>query len=373
MDDPPIRRVEARCYRYPLATPVVTSFGRMLDRPMVLVRIEDEAGTIGWGEAWCNFPSVGAEHRARLVGEILAPMLVGAALGPPGGALRRLTEATAVLALQAGEPGPIAQAIAALDIAHWDLAARRAGTPLWRLLGGGDPTIRVYASGINPSGARETAARARAQGHRAFKLKVGFAPDQDLANLAGLREEIGDLMLAADANQAWSVETAARRIADFAPFGLAWLEEPVRADTPWARWRPLLVAGGPPLAGGENLAGEAAFEAAVAAGILGVIQPDIAKWGGLSLCARVARTARAAGRRVCPHYLGGGIGLLASAHLLAGLGGDGLLEIDVNDNGLRDLCCGPVRSVVDGTVTLGEAPGLGLDPDLGALDAWRTL
>ena len=52
-----IRSVQAFCYRYPLTTPVVTSFGRMNDRPALFVRIEDEDGEHGWGEVWCNFPA----------------------------------------------------------------------------------------------------------------------------------------------------------------------------------------------------------------------------------------------------------------------------------------------------------------------------
>src|SRR3546814_2737114 len=69
------------------------------------------------------------------------------------------------------------------------------------------------------------------------------------------------------------------------------------------------------LAGGENLRGETAFGAAIDAGDLSLIQPDVAKWGGVSGCLAVARRALAAGRVYCPHYLGGGIGLAASAHL----------------------------------------------------------
>ena len=68
-----VRTIQAFCYRYPLSTPVVTSFGRMLNRPAVFVRAEDEDGVVGWGEVWSNFPSTGAEHRARLVNEVLAP------------------------------------------------------------------------------------------------------------------------------------------------------------------------------------------------------------------------------------------------------------------------------------------------------------
>ena len=94
-----IRRVQAFCYRYPLSTPVVTSFGRMLNRPAVFVRVEDEDGQVGWGEVWANFPSTGAEHRARLVNEVLAPTLSGFAANEPSDVFDTLTKGTSVLAL----------------------------------------------------------------------------------------------------------------------------------------------------------------------------------------------------------------------------------------------------------------------------------
>jgi hypothetical protein len=80
--------------------------------------------------------------------------------------------------------------------------------PLWQLLGGQSRKINVYASGINPGGAAQTAEAALVRGHRALKLKVGFGIEADLANLAALRAIVGAGMLAADANQGW---TAARR------------------------------------------------------------------------------------------------------------------------------------------------------------------
>ncbi len=169
-----IRSVQAFCYRYPLSSPVVTSFGRMLDRPAVFVRVEDEDGQIGWGEVWANFPSTGAEHRARLVNEVLAPLISGLAVTHPVDAFDTLTQATSVLALQCGEPGPFAQAISGIDLAVWDLYARRRQLPLWKLLGGNGCNIPVYASGINPAGSRQMAEAAIGRGHRALKLKVGF-------------------------------------------------------------------------------------------------------------------------------------------------------------------------------------------------------
>jgi L-alanine-DL-glutamate epimerase-like enolase superfamily enzyme len=368
-----IRSIEAFCYRYPLATPVVTSFGKMLNRPAVFVRAVDEDGVEGWGEAWSNFPAPGAEHRARLVNDVLAPGLVERRFDGPAQAFEALTEGTEVLALQCGEPGPFAQGIAGIDLALWDLAARRQRLPLWRLLGGQSRKIKVYASGINPGGAAQMAEAALKRGHRALKLKVGFGTETDLANLTALRAIVGAGMLATDANQGWSVDQALEVLPRLAEFDLRWLEEPIRADRPREEWRRLRASAKMPIAAGENISSAAGFREVLAEEVLGVVQPDIAKWGGLSVCAGLARDVLKSGKTFCPHYLGGGIGLLASAHLLAGIGGDGWLEVDANDNPLRDLFCGPVETVREGTVLLSDEPGLGIVPDLSTIACYRSV
>ena len=122
-----IRRIEALVYRYRLDQPVRTSFGTMQDRPCLLVRLEDRHGLHGFGEVWCNWPACGAEHRAALLVEDLAEIVLDMAFGDPMALFERLTESTAVKVLQTGEPGPYAEAIAGLDIAAWDLWARMAG------------------------------------------------------------------------------------------------------------------------------------------------------------------------------------------------------------------------------------------------------
>jgi len=360
-------RVEALVYRAPVETPVQTSFGLMRDRPAVLVRVVDADGAEGWGEIWCNFPTVGAEHRARLVESVFAPLLSGRTFASPEAAFLELTQLTEVLAIQAAEPGPIAQCVAGIDIALWDLHARRLGQPLWKLLGGTSPAIEVYASGLNPTAPERLAAEKLSQGYRAFKLKVGFGKERDAANLRALRAVIGDLPLMVDANQAWNLDTASGMAAALEEFRLAWLEEPLRADRPWSEWRQLAAVTAIPLAAGENLASLEAFDAALESHALGVVQPDLAKWGGFSGCANAARAILARGVRYCPHFLGAGVGLLASAHLLAAVGGGGMLEIDANPNPLRTLTCGSLAQTSAGTATLSDTPGLGPAPDLQAL------
>ncbi|MCX7274523.1 MAG: hypothetical protein NTV19_15370 [Burkholderiales bacterium] len=83
----------------------------------------------------------------------------------------------------------------------------------------------------------------------------------------------------------------------------------------------------------------------------------------------MGRYLRQAGLRYCPHWLGGGIGLLASAHLLAAVGGEGLLEVDANPNPLRTLLAPRLSTVIDGVVQLGNDPGIGVEPDLAQLAA----
>ena len=362
-------RIEAHVFRWPVRKPVVTSFGIMRDRPALLVRVESVEGASGWGEVWCNFPACGAEHRARLIETVIAPLVCGRTFDTPADAYRSLSASTAVLAIQSGGLGPISQVVAGVDLALWDLVARRAGRPLWKVLGGRQGTVKVYASGINPDRPQDVVAAKYAEGYRAFKLKVGFAEERDLANIEATRSIFGrSISLMLDANQAWDTEVALRMVALLEEASVDWLEEPLRADSPPAEWRRLARATRIPLAAGENLIGDVAFEGMIGSGALRVVQPDIAKWGGISGCMPVIERIHAAGLTYCPHFLGAGIGLLASAHLLAARGAaGGMLEIDANENPLRTVLSPRLDHVREGLAELGDEPGLGIEPDLGRL------
>lgn len=360
--------------RAAISEPVRTAFGTMRDRPALIVRAEDTDGTIGWGEVWCNFPSCGAEHRARLIETEIEPLLVGRAIDNPAETFVWLSSALRLLVLQTAEVGPIAQAIAGVDIALWDIAAKRAGQPLWKFLGGQSGTVPTYASGIGPDRPADLVLRQRDRGFTAFKLKIGFGEERDFANLHAVRAALGaDVTIMADANQAWQAPDASRLAERCGEFGLAWLEEPIPADSPIAEWRALACAVRTPLAAGENLRELSQFEIAATSGAFGILQPDIAKWGGFSGCLGVARTIQDAGVTYCPHWLGGGLGLVASAHLLAAVGGPGLLEVDSNDNPLREGLANPFPVLLaDGRYDLGEAPGLGVEPDPACLASYGS-
>jgi D-galactarolactone cycloisomerase len=369
-----ITRVEIACFRHRLAIPLKTVFGVVESRPALIVRIEDAEGAEGFGEIWCNFPQPGAEYRARLAAAVFPEALACVETGDFTAGWPTVRSRLHRLALQAGEPGPADQIASGIDIALHDLAARRAGVPLAVHLGGTRRALPVYASGIDSRDAPAMMAEARAGGYRAFKLRIGFGRASDQASvLAGAAALKPGEILMADANQAWDVDEACRMAEMLSDIQLAWLEEPLPVDRPGAEWRRVAAASRAPLAGGENMRSEGEFHAAIAGPALGVIQPDICKWGGLTACLDVARTTIAAGKRYCPHYLGGGIGLAASAHLLSAVGGDGLLEVDVNDNALREAFAGPLLPLRNGMVELSDAPGLGYRPDMAGAGAMRVL
>lgn len=355
--------------RVPLADPLPTSFGLMDARTTLLVRLEDGDGVVGWGEVWCNFPTFGAEHRAMLVERIVAPMLAAdGGVVQPGTFAADLERRLEALALQTGEFGPLAQVLGGLDMAVWDIAGRRTELPLHNLLGAPDATsVPAYASGINPTDPGATVRAAREAGYRAFKLKVGFGRERDLANAAAVAGALGEGdVFMVDANQRWGRDEALAMAREFATMGAEWLEEPLPANAAHDDWR-AVAAGGIALAAGENVRGLDAFEAALATGWLGVAQPDAGKWGGLSGGLSVAAAARAGGKRFCPHHLGGAVGLVAAAHLLAAAGGDGLLEVDFNDNPLRTALVGPLPALADGRWALPSGTGLGVVPQVQAM------
>ena len=370
-----LTRIDVSAYRVPIEQPVATSFGVMTNRPAVFVRVEDRDGAFGFGEVFANWPAAGAEHRVRLVADDFAYLLVGVQFDGPTALFETLTKQTHIRALQCGEWGPFRQVIAGLDTGYRDLLARKAGVPLAQALNAdAGQSVPCYASGIAIAQAGPQIAQSRRLGFDAFKVKVGFNLDTDCTGLDRLVPTLdANEMLFADANQAWDLQTAQDFTDRVSHLPLGWLEEPLPADAPLQEWEALAQSTRIPLAGGENITGIDDFAQASTADIFRVLQPDVAKWGGITGCWAVAQSIRKANKRYCPHFLGGGIGLIASAHLLAAAGGDGLLEVDVNPNPLRDafdLWGGaPSRA----RLTIPDAPGLGITALPDDIDPYLTM
>jgi len=367
-----IERIHIDVFRAPVKNPVVASFGSIPSRGLAMLRIEDGDGVIGWGDIWGNFPTITTEYRAKLAAFVLPDLLLGKIVDDVPGFYRSMVDSLHVLAVQADEPGPVAAVLAGADQALWDLAARRANLPLRKLL---NPAARdripAYASGLNPGDGPDVVVDQRRRGHRNFKQKIGFGEDIDQGNVRRIADGLAPSeRLFVDANQRWTLEQATHAADWLAEAGVGWFEEPMPADTPDDQWRKLKAASRVPLAGAENLRGMDSIDRAL--GWLEFIQPDVGKWGGVTDCFAIAEKAIAAGKTYCPHWLGGGIGLLHSAQLLAAAGGDGLLEMDVNENPLRDHVLAGALSVDDGFVDLPSESGIGMEPDLAGLEHWRV-
>jgi len=366
-----VRSIEPVPLGMPLGRSIGTPITPISSVVNLLLVVQDDDGIEGWGEVWCNFPRFGIHHRARLLSEVFAPALVGRSFASPGDAWLRMQALSDPLRLQSGENGPIAAVIAGIDIALWDIAAKKAGAPLWRMLGGRSPRVPVYASLGRADEPGPTVERCLREGFRAFKLRSAGSVGDHLAAVRPIRRLVGnDCELMLDLNASWDAQAAIATVGELAGERLSWLEEPIPVDAPPETWGRLADAAPMPLAGGENMVTRAMFDAALATRALGVLQPDITKWGGFSGTLPLARRIVADGRRFCPHMFSGAPGVLASAHLLAASNSpQGILELPVGHNPARDVML--ARRVTGGALMLGESPGLGLDTDIATLAPFR--
>jgi L-alanine-DL-glutamate epimerase-like enolase superfamily enzyme len=205
-----------------------------------------------------------------------------------------------------GRGGPVMLALSALDIALWDLKARRAGAPLWRLLGGFDPRVPCYAGGIDLDLPLDALLQQTddnlGKGFRAIKMKVG-RPDLaiDVARVQAMRQHLGDgFPLMADANMKWTIEEAIRAARRLQAFDLVWLEEPIIPDDVAGHAR-ILASGGVPIAAGENLRTLWEFKNYITAGAVSYPEPDVTNCGGVTSFMKIARLAEAFNLPVTSH------------------------------------------------------------------------
>ncbi|WP_118135032.1 mandelate racemase/muconate lactonizing enzyme family protein [Oceanicella sp. SM1341] len=281
-----------------------------------------------------------------------------------------------------------------LDLALWDLAGKVTGEPVWRMLGGRAERVRLYASSgvLRDAGAMAAQAeRYLAEGFTAMKVRFTSSAGgrggwrDDLAALEAIRARTGDrLALMVDCNQGWrmpwdtsapwTMKDALEVARALEPLGIYWMEEPLhRGDR---RGMAELRAASPlRIAGGEMTRELHEFRDLIGERCLDVLQPDVALVGGITGLRRVAIMAREAGLTFTPHSWTNGAGVLANAHLAAGLGEVPFLEwpYDPPEWSLarRDYPLAAPLQAWDGWLQLSDAPGLGLVPDEERLAALR--
>lgn len=359
-----ITSVEAGHYRIPLDVALSDStHGVMTAFELVTVRLRDADGAEGMGYTYTTGRN-GAAVFATLSGDFAQLVL-----GLDADRIEHLWNHVWWALHYGGRGGAAVLALSAVDIALWDLKARRAGLPLWKLLGGHDPDVPCYAGGIDldldVDALLEQTEGNLARGFRAIKMKVGRARmSEDVAKVAAMRRHLGDgFPLMADANMKWSVDEAIRRARAFQPYDLTWLEEPIIPDDVAGHVR-IMREGGLPVATGENFRTLWEFKQMIAAGGVSQPEPDVTNCGGVTVFMKVAHLAEAFNLPVTSHGAHD-----VTVHLLAACPNRSYLE--AHGFGLDRYLANPLV-LREGCALAPDRPGHGIAFDWQALERLRA-
>lgn len=353
-----IRRVEGRAvaavgpdfaYTAALPPPHTTT---------TIVRIIDDEGKEGYGGF--DADSIGGFETGSLdrVREA-APSLLGAEVW----ARVESAEAWSESGTSALPPG----ALSVLDIARWDLAAGRAGLPLWQFLGGADRDLPAYASlAFEAESSRylETVAQARAEHFTAVKIHVGGEPAADVALCAAVRDSHRDLTILVDAEGIYD-RRGARYVAEaLGELDCRWLEAPL-PDHDLTGYRELRARSRVPiLPAGEGVWDLRGFGAALAAGApWDAIRTDVTFAGGITFATRLSGLARAFSMDVELVSYGHGLVQAANLHAMQGLGGASFFELAYPSEPWNLGVDNPLVLDTDGRVRAHDLPGLGIQLD----------
>ncbi len=359
-----IQSVQTDHYQIPLPTVLSDStHGDITHFALVTARVRTDDGHEGLGYTY-TVGNIGGAAVYAVIDRDLGPFCIGT----DPRRIEQLWEQMWWHVHFVGRGGLTAFAIAAVDIALWDLKGKREGEPLWRVLGGHDPQVNAYAGGIDlhlsPDELVKQAEGFLAQGFQAIKMKVGRDRlSEDVERIAAMRSALGpDFPLLVDANMRWSVAQAIRAAQAFQPYALYWLEEPIIPDDIDGHAR-IAREGGIPLATGENLHSVYEFQHMITRGAIAFPEPDVATVGGITPWMKIAHMAEANNLPITTH----GVHDL-QVHLLAAIPNASYLE--VHGFGLDRFLHHPL-ALVNGRATAPERPGHGVQFDWEALEAHR--
>ncbi len=328
-----------------------------------LVRVETDAGIVGWGEAFSYHCRSAV---AAAVRDMIAPLAIGEDALDIEGIQARIQKRLHIF----GRMGIQCYELSGLDIALWDIRGKAAGKPLHQLLGGAHAgTLACYASLLRyeePKRVAQYCERAIAEGYDAIKLHEVTEPA-----VAAARAAIGKgVPLMVDVNCEWSQPAAIEAARRFAPHALEWLEEPVFPPEDLRALHEVAKAGGIALAAGENLCYATQFDALIDARAVTYAQPSVTKVGGISEFLKVVDIALAQGASVAPHSPYFGPGAIATLHLIASRVPAARFEYFYL---WADAALYPgVLAPAGGRLSLPQGPGLGIDPDLAVLHRYRA-
>jgi len=357
-----ITRIEITHHQLPLDPPFPASWDPQprTKFPVTLIRVFDDSGHVGIGSGDAMYGFL--DYQRYFIGQ-----------DPQD--LERHHAVLSNIDFHAGRPWP-------MDVALWDLVGKIRGEPVWKMVGGRTNRIRAYASsGVHrPVGQMvKLAQHVLERGFPALKVRFGRKSlAEDFAVVAAIRDAVGgDLELMVDCNQGWrmpwdiqlpwDLEQALEVAEKLEAERVYWMEEPLhRGD--YKGYHELKKRVSIRIAGGEMTREPYEFRELLERDCLDVFQPDAVCSLGIGGLRKLAYAVDAAGKIFTPHTWGNGIGMIANLHLTAGTVGAPFIEFpyDPPEWSLerRDY---PLRQVIDvdeaGWISLGDAPGLGLELD----------
>ncbi len=338
-------------------------------RDLMFVEVHTDAGITGLGEATLESRTDIAESVLRW----LEPEYVG--LDPAGPEAH--WDRVYYVATRWRNGPALMTGLSAIDMALWDIEAKRLGVPLYALLGGPiQSNLRVYFTHWDasiPPGKRDIAAvtdlaaRTREQGWTAVKYTLPQATteleriDQDVAELAAIRKVFGAQMdIALECAETFSVRSAIQFANAIAPYHPLFMEEPTLRENP-AGLGEVAAKSPVPIATGEGLFSRFEFKQLLDVKGAAIIQPDVMHAGGVTELRKIANMAEVYGVEVAPHQCSGPIAHMASMSTMSVCRNFLIHECEGADNDLfREMTDGTYPTQKDGRVQLPDAPGLGI-------------
>lgn len=278
----------------------------------LIVKVHTQDGLIGWGEAFGHLMNPvtysALEHQ-------VAPFFLDKQFSDQE-SLSTLMKDAEYAFHGFGRTGPIRYALSAIDIALWDLLAQQEKLPLWKLLGGERQKVSIYPSLVSyendPAEVSKKVQEVVSKGFKQIKLHETTFEAVEAAKNALLP----DCELMVDVNCCWNKQEAEAEIAKLKTLNLKWLEEPVWPVDDFDALKDLNLQG-IPISAGENTAGEQDAIRLIKNKIVDIVQPSVAKIGGISSAIQVIKAGLENNITVVPHCFYYGPGMLATAHLVS--------------------------------------------------------
>jgi L-alanine-DL-glutamate epimerase-like enolase superfamily enzyme len=296
-----IANVQINTYKIPLPEPVEAyAAGVMKAFDLVICKITNNDGIEGLGYITVH------ENQGLAISQIIKNSFKPLLIKQDPRLIEFLWKNMWKATHYAGRGAPVSFAIAAVDVALWDLKGKCLKEPLWRLLGGHDKKVLAYAGNIDLNfeidKLLDGATKSLEDGFKSIKMRLGRKLlSDDLKRLDAMREHLpDDVMLMADANEAWRVDQAVAAFKEIERFNLVWLEEPIKPDD-FNGYSYLRSLGKIPIAAGENLHNLTEFNHLINVNGVDFLEPDLTTCGGITPFMKVAKLAEINNLPICSH------------------------------------------------------------------------